>query len=133
MFRMNQLTLAGPAVRADDDDEAARVRAAREGRSDRAEDARQADRERLATRLVVDGGTRIVEPVRPGDAAEAVAERADPARDLARPVDVAGAVQDVDPHLPGWREGRGVRACRDAVPVPARAGEGDRRDETGDR
>src|SRR5207237_10028369 len=118
--------LARPPVGPDDDDEPARVRAAGERRGDRAEDARQAYRQRLPSGLVVDGGARVIEPVRTGDAPEPVAERADPARDPARPVDVAGAVQDVDAHLPGGRKGRGVRARRGAGAMGGRGGEGDR-------
>src|SRR5256885_9943208 len=100
MFRTNQFTSTGASMGADDDDQSARVRAARERGGDGAEDAGEADRERLAAGLVVDGGAAVVEPVRAGHAAEPVAERADPARDLSRPVDVARAVQDVDSYPP---------------------------------
>lgn len=120
-------------MRADDHHETARVRAAWKRCRDRAEDSGQADRESLAARLVVHRGAPVVEAACSGHAAEPVAERADPARDLPRPVDVARAVQDVDPHLPGRRQGRTLPARRRRVAAVARAGEGDRGGEPGDR
>src|SRR2546423_2935213 len=131
MFRTNQFPSTGASMGADDDDQAARVRAARERGGDGAEDAGEADRERLPAGLVEDGGAPVVEPVRAGHAAEPVAERADPARDLSRPVDVARAVQDVDPHPPRRPESGAV--ARGAAAVAARGREGDRRGEARDR
>jgi len=45
MFRTNQFTSTGASMGADDDDQSARVRAARERGGDGAEDAGEADRE----------------------------------------------------------------------------------------
>ena len=55
---------------------------------------------------VVHRAERVVEAVGAADLLDRVGERLDLACDLARPVDVAGAVQNVDLDLPGLRQGR---------------------------
>jgi hypothetical protein len=68
-----------------------------------AELLREARGDAVATRLEVDDRTSLPEAPRAGDPADLVGERLDPARDLARVVDVAGAVEDVDADLPRRR------------------------------
>src|SRR2546423_2309859 len=100
------LLAAGALVRAYDHDQAARVATARERHRHDADLAREAHGELLPAGLVVDGRAHVVEPIRARHPVDAVPHRPDPARDRAREVDVAGAVEDVDVDAPGRRKRR---------------------------
>src|SRR6185312_7297694 len=99
-------------------DEPARVAAAGE-RTDGAarELGREPAGERLASGLEVDHRLLVAEAVRLRDVPDAVAERADVRRDLARVVDVAAAVEDVDGDFPGsGKQCRRLARLRRPVP-----------------
>src|SRR3954454_2236362 len=109
---------AGRAGRARDHDQPSRV-AAPGQRADGAatELGRKPAGQRLSAGLEVDDRLLVAEAVRLRDVADAIAERADVRRDLARVVDVAAAVEEVDGDLPRSREQCG-RLARLRRPVP---------------
>src|SRR5439155_7263671 len=119
---------------AGDHDEALRIVPARKRLRDRADLLREAQRELLAAGREVDHGLLVVEAAGPADVDDLVAERADPACQVARVVDVAAAVQhdDLDRPRRGQRGTGDLRGSGGRVVAVTRR-EDDRRDEGAER
>src|ERR671924_1300470 len=116
----------------DHDEAAGGAASGKRPRRDAADLRREPLGEPRAARFEVDRGLAVVKPVRLGDVLDLVAEGADAARDSARVVDVAAAVEHVDRDLPRRWQRRLVPLCRGgAVAEPDQERDRDRDDHRG--
>src|SRR5919201_6979918 len=106
-----------PACGADDHEELAAAGAAGQGLRLHAQLLRQTQRKRVAAGREVHRGLGIREAVRSAHLLDRVAERLHMACDLARVVEVAAAVEDVDVHAPRWGQNDARRRALTAVSV----------------